>query len=103
MVPQASKPVARLVIAAALQVPELDTTLITTAVGMAGVSGLLTNDFKTDKETNALGVITQVQHEINSSAGSKVYKLAQILAPVAPLLVMFTIESPTFRLLAYRI
>ncbi len=67
---------------------------------MAGVSGLLTNDFSTDKEIKAFGVTVQVQHEINSSAGSKVYKLAQRVCPLAPLLVMFTSESPMFKLLA---
>src|SRR5271154_1779561 len=50
--------------------------------GMAGVSGLPTRDFKTDKLCRPFGVTEHKQHTINSSAGSKAYKLMHIFCAV---------------------
>src|SRR5271157_173083 len=100
--------------------PTVAMALMTTAVGMAGVRGLLINDLSTDNDTKPFGVTVQVQQEINSSCGSKVYRLMQIFwdAPmpgasgqllasgqlpplvVAPELVKLTNESPMFKLAA---
>jgi len=58
-------------IADGLQVaPTVAMALITIAVGMLGVSGLLIKAFTTDTDCNALGVTEHEQQPINSSAGS---------------------------------
>ena len=69
---------------------------------MAGVSGLLVSEPRTEIDCSPFGVTLQVQQETSSSAGSNVYTLAQRfwLTPpgaVAPVLVIFITESPMFR------
>src|SRR5580704_1474428 len=88
VLPQPSKPCTAVTGADALQAPLVARALITTAVGMAGVRGLLINELITDNDTNPFGVTLQVQQEISSSCGSKVYRLMQIFCdtPLATLL-----------------
>ena len=101
--PQARRPWGRWVSPIwAVHGPEVASILITTAVGVAGVRGLLISDFLTDRDCRAFGVTRQLQQEIISSAGSKVYRLAHKLDELdAPELVIFTNESATLRLAAY--
>lgn len=80
-----------------MQVPVLPRSLITMDVGCAGVSVLLTKSLLADRDTRALGVTVQEQHEISCSSGENVYTLAQMLPPVAPELVILIIESPICR------
>jgi len=101
--PEASDPGS---ITDALQVaPTVAIALITIAVGMFGVSGLLIKALTTDTDCSALGVTEQEQQPINSSAGSNAYRLTQMfcdtpLATSEPELVKFTNESPMFKLAA---
>ena len=87
-------------------------SLITTAVGTAGVNVLLIRSFFTDRETKPFGVTGQEQQETNCSSGENAYTLAQKapvvlavvpelrLAPLAPELEMLITESPAARFAA---
>jgi hypothetical protein len=95
VVPQARMPGANVVIEEALHAPPaLARSLITTDVGMAGVSGLLVSEPRTEMDCSPFGVTVQVQQETSSSAGSNVYTFTQMFPLEAPLLVTLITESP---------
>src|SRR5882672_8600305 len=87
----------------------LATSLITSAVGTAGVSVLLARSDFAEKATSPFGVTGQEQQDTSCSSGVKAYRFAQSapvmvavmpdcrLAPRAPVLVMSVNESPAAR------
>src|SRR5450631_3929197 len=88
-------------------------SLITSALGMAGVRVLLARSLLADNETRPFGVTGQEQQETICSSGVKAYTFAQMApvvaaglalfcdarpAPSVPALVISTNESPEARL-----
>ena len=79
--------------------------MIVTDVGTAGVRVLLIRSLRTDRDLKPFGVTRQEQHEIISSAGSKVYTLIHmfpvLVRPVGsvnvPVFVRLMTESPMFK------
>jgi hypothetical protein len=65
-------PPAKVAIDDGLQAPVLAMSFTTMDVGCAGVSVLLTRSELADSETNAFGVTTHEQQEINCSSGENV-------------------------------
>jgi hypothetical protein len=92
----------------------LASSLITIAVGTAGVSVLLVRSWRAESETSPLGVTGQEQQEIICSSGENAYTFTHSApvvealvpaawpAPRAPEFVILITESPTLRLDAYR-
>ena len=91
-------------------VPELASNFTTMEVGTPGVRVLLIKSLRAEREMSPSGVTRQVQQEINCSSGENTYTFAQMLpfcvgnatVELAPVLVMFTTESPIARFDAYR-
>src|SRR5882724_7710068 len=91
---------------------DVASSLITRAVGTAGVSVLLARSFFAESETKPFGVTGQEQQDTSCSSGVKAYTLAQSapviaavvpacrLAPRAPAFEMSVTESPAARLAA---
>src|ERR1022692_2801549 len=89
--------------------PEASRAIVRDA-GTAGVRLLLIKSEMTERELSPSGVTKEAQHPISSSCGSKTYAFTQIFPnvpgiapkdpPSAPVLEIFTTESPMLRFAA---